>query len=95
MFAGVTLAAPSPKAQAAFVAPVVASAPVVAAAPAVVTATSSQVFARNYNGIAAPLVAAPAAVPAVAPVAPFASPYFAASPYTAYPAYSSPYITYV
>lgn len=89
LFAGVTLAAPSPKAQAAFVAPVVA------AAPAVVTATSSQFIARNYNGIAAPLVAAPAAVPAVAPVAPFAAPYFAASPYSAYPAYSSPYITYV
>lgn len=89
LFAGVTFAAPSPKAQAAFVAPFVAP------APAVVTATSSQVIARNYNGIAAPLVAASAPVPAVAPVAPFAAPYFAASPYAAYPAYSSPYITYV
>lgn len=97
LFAGVTYAAPSPKADAAFVTPVVASAPVVAAAPAVVTATSSQVIARNYNGIAAPLVAAPAAVPAFAPYAPFApAPFVAASPYTAYPAYSSSnYITYV
>ncbi|KAK7578012.1 hypothetical protein V9T40_010217 [Parthenolecanium corni] len=87
LFAGVTYAAPSPKADAAFITPVVA------AAPAVVTATSSQYLARNYNGIAAPYVAASA----VAPVA--AAPYFA-SPYTAYPAYSaysyaSPYITYV
>lgn len=82
--AGITCAAPAPKADAAIVAPVVA------AAPAVVTATSSQYIARNYNGIAAPLVAAPAvAAPLVA-----ASPYAAYSAYSAYPAYASPYITY-
>lgn len=81
MLMGFTYAAPAPKAEVAFVAPVVA------AAPAVVTATSSQVIARNYNGIAAaaPLVAAPAVAPVAAPVF--------ASPYAAYPAYS-PYVTY-
>lgn len=86
LFAGIVYAAPSPKAQ--VLAPVVA-----AAAPAVVTATSSQVIARHYNGLAAPLIAAPAVAPAVAPVAatPFvASPYAAAA---AYPAYASPYFT--
>lgn len=86
MLAGFAYAAPSPKADAAFIAPVVA------AAPAVVTASSSQVIARNYNGIAAaPLVAAPA-VPAPLAAAPFVAAPYAAS-YAAYPAYS-PYITY-
>ncbi|XP_059612744.1 cuticle protein 16.5-like [Phlebotomus argentipes] len=61
-----------------FLAPVAYSAPLVAG-PGVVTATSSQVVARNYNGVAAPLVAASA--PLVA--AP------AALPYSAYPAYSA------
>lgn len=83
LFAGIVYTAPAPKAQ--------VLAPVVAAAPAVVTATSSQVIARNYNGIAAPLIAAPAVAPAVAPVA--ATP-FLASPYAAYPAYASPYLTF-
>ncbi|VEN40964.1 unnamed protein product [Callosobruchus maculatus] len=79
------------------------AAPLVAApaiAPAVVTAQSSQVIARNYHALAAPIVAAPAPVvaapavaavraplvaPAIAPaVAPFAS-YRVASP--AFPAH--------
>ncbi|XP_022231379.2 uncharacterized protein LOC111080208 [Drosophila obscura] len=64
------------------------------AAPApVVTATSSQVFARNYNGIAAAPVIAPVAAPLAAPViakyaaAPLAAPLaYHSSPL----AYSSP-----
>lgn len=85
---GIAYAAPAPKADAAFVAPFVP-------APAVVTATSSQVIARNYNGIAAaPLVAAPAVAPVAAPVV--AAPYAAYPAYSAYSAYSpySPYVTY-
>ncbi|XP_055843258.1 cuticle protein 16.5-like [Episyrphus balteatus] len=59
--------------------PLAYSSPLIAAAPGVVTATSSQVIARNYNGIAsAPLLAA--AAPVVA--APFAARYLA-SPYAA------------
>lgn len=42
------------------IAPIAFSAPIVDSAPAVVTATSSQIFATNYNGFAASLVAAPA-----------------------------------
>lgn len=51
--------------------------PLIAAAP-VVTAQSSQVFARNYNGIVpfpfapAPFVPGPAVIPAAAPFSPFA-----------------------
>ncbi|KAG8309356.1 uncharacterized protein LOC124354187 [Homalodisca vitripennis] len=60
----------------------------VAYAPGVVTASSSQVIARNYNGVApivpsAPYVAAPY-------VASAAAPYFAAAPYTA-PYVAAPY----
>ncbi|XP_065211738.1 calphotin-like isoform X2 [Planococcus citri] len=79
MLIGLAYSAPAPKADAIF-------APVVPA-PAVVTATSSQVIARNYNGIAAaaPFVAAPAIAPVAAPVV--------AAPYAAYPAYA-PYVTY-
>ena len=84
---GCAYAAPKPKADA-----FIAAAPLVAA-PAVVTASSSQVIARNYNGLAAaPLVAAPAAVAAPLAAAPvFATPY--AASYAAYPAYS-PYFPY-
>lgn len=53
--------------------PLVAPATVIAApAPAVVTATSSQVVARNFNGIAA----APIITAAPVPVAPLAAPAF-------------------
>ncbi|XP_033243221.1 cuticle protein 16.5-like [Drosophila miranda] len=45
-----------------------APAAIVAAPAPVVTATSSQVFARNYNGIAAAPVIAPVAAPLAAPV---------------------------
>ncbi|XP_033243407.1 cuticle protein 38-like [Drosophila miranda] len=45
-----------------------APAAIVAAPAPVVTATSSQVFARNYNGIAAAPVIAPVAAPFAAPV---------------------------
>ncbi|XP_002027408.2 cuticle protein 16.5 [Drosophila persimilis] len=45
-----------------------APAAIVAAPGPVVTATSSQVFARNYNGIAAAPVIAPIAAPLAAPV---------------------------
>ncbi|EDW69861.2 uncharacterized protein Dvir_GJ11892 [Drosophila virilis] len=71
----------------AYPAPIVAAAPgaVVAAPAPYVTATSSQVFARNYNGIAtAPLVAAaPVAAPVVAKYvsAPLAAP--VAAPFVA------------
>lgn len=72
------------------IAPLAYSAPLVAAP--VVTATSSQVFNRNYNGFAAPLIAAPAPLAYASPLG-LASPYLAASPYIAspYSAYS-PYI---
>ncbi|XP_055913215.1 cuticle protein 16.5-like [Eupeodes corollae] len=73
------------------------SAPLVAAAPGVVTATSSQVIARNYNGIAtapvyaaapvAKFVAAPVAAPLAA--APLAAKYVA-SPFASPLAYSAP-----
>lgn len=68
------------------------SAPVVAAP--VVTATSHQVIARNYNGLA---VAAPVAHTAAAPVAytaPALAARYAYSPYSAYSAYA-PYSPYV
>ncbi|XP_055842210.1 cuticle protein 38-like isoform X1 [Episyrphus balteatus] len=85
-------------------APLAYSAPLVAAAPGVVTATSSQVIARNYNGIAtAPVFAAPVAKYVAAPVAaplaaaplplaaaPLAAKYVA-SPYAAPLAYSAPF----
>lgn len=82
--------------------PLIAVAPVAYSAPLVtspvVTATSSQVFARNYNTLAEPVVAAyTAGAPLVSAAAPVAaayttSPYAAAyttSPYAA--AYTSPY----
>ncbi|XP_055915337.1 cuticle protein 12.5-like [Eupeodes corollae] len=67
-------------------APLAYSSPLIAAAPGVVTATSSQVIARNYNGIAsAPLLAAaPIAAPLTA-ARYFASPYAAAAPLVASP----------
>uniref|UniRef100_A0A1I8P2F4 Cuticle protein 16.5-like n=1 Tax=Stomoxys calcitrans TaxID=35570 RepID=A0A1I8P2F4_STOCA len=71
-----------------------APAAVVAAAPApFVTATSSQVVARNYNGIAtAPIIAAPVVAKTIAPVATaFAAPVVAktfAAPVAA--AYAAP-----
>ncbi|KAF7263971.1 uncharacterized protein LOC143203437 [Rhynchophorus ferrugineus] len=76
--------------------PGVLAAPLLAApavAPAVVTAQSSQVFARNYNALAAPLVAAPAPVVAAAPVVRAAAPLLAAAPapYFASPYLASPY----
>lgn len=67
-------------APAAYTAPLAYSAPLVAG-PGVVTATSSQVVARNYNGVAAPIVAASAPL-VTAP---------AALPYTAYSAFSPAY----
>ncbi|XP_055842211.1 cuticle protein 16.5-like isoform X2 [Episyrphus balteatus] len=75
-------------------APLAYSAPLVAAAPGVVTATSSQVIARNYNGIAtAPVFAAPVAKYVAAPLplaaAPLAAKYVA-SPYASPFAYSAP-----
>lgn len=68
-----------------FFSPVAYNAPIVASAPAVVTATSSQVFARNYNGLAAPLVAA--ATPLISASAPLA--------YSAYSSYSPLSYSYV
>ncbi|KAI8041647.1 hypothetical protein M5D96_005912 [Drosophila gunungcola] len=64
--------------------PTTHSAAVVAAPAPVVTATSSQVIARNFNGIAAAPVIAPVAAPVVAK--------YAAAPlaYTSPLAYSSP-----
>ncbi|CAD7003538.1 unnamed protein product [Ceratitis capitata] len=56
-----------------------ASAPVAFAAPApVITATSSQVVARNHNGIAFAPVVAPAAIAPVAPLAKVVAPVAAA-----------------
>ncbi|XP_013108900.2 cuticle protein 70, isoforms A and B-like [Stomoxys calcitrans] len=69
-----------------------APAAVVAAAPApFVTATSSQVIARNYNGIATAPVVAPVAAPLVAKTiaAPVAA-YTAPLTYNAPLAYSAP-----
>ncbi|KAK9712727.1 hypothetical protein QE152_g24742 [Popillia japonica] len=68
---------PKPSLAAAYVA-----APVVA--PAVVTATSSQVIARNYNTLAAPFVAAPVVRAAPLVAAPAVASYVA-SPYVAAP----------
>lgn len=71
-------------------APLAYSAPLVAAP--VVTATSSQAFVRQYNGLAAaPLVAAgaPLAYTAGAPLAYTAAAY--TSPYAPYVSYASPY----
>lgn len=66
-------------------------------APAVVTATSSQFVERNYNGFAAPLVAAP--VVSAAYSAPVAAAYASPYAYSAYSAYSplaySAYPSYV
>lgn len=74
--ATISCAAPSP-----YVEHVVAP----ALAPAVVTAQSSQVVARNYNTLAAPLIAA-------APAVPVAAPFRVASPYVAAPAVAAPAI---
>lgn len=73
IIAGVSAEA-NPEAKPAIIAPIAYTSPVVVDTP-VVTATSSQVISRNYNGIAAPLVAA-------APIAYTASAY---SPYYAAP----------
>lgn len=62
-----------------------AAAPFVAA-PAVVTAQSSQVVARNFNTLAAPLVAA---APAVAYTAPFLN---AAPVVAAHHGFAAPYV---
>lgn len=80
-----------PEAKPGLLAPVAYSAPLVTAP--IVTATSSQSFVRNYNGIAAaPLIAAPvhytAATAAYAPFsqyAAYASAPYAYSPYVAAP----------
>lgn len=57
--------------------PLVAPAAVIAApAPAVVTATSSQVVARNFNGIAAAPIITAAPVPDAPLTAPLAAPAF-------------------
>ncbi|KAM8708147.1 hypothetical protein ACLKA7_015161 [Drosophila subpalustris] len=68
------------------------SAPVVAAPAPYVTATSSQVIARNYNGIATAPVVAPVAAPVIAKyaAAPLAAPLAYSSPLAAPLAYSSP-----
>lgn len=92
MCATIATATPGPKPgllAAAYTAPVVA--------PAVVTAQSSQVFARNYNGLVAPvapLVAAPAPIVRSAPLvaaapAPlaYAAPHYHYSPYVAPPVF--------
>uniref|UniRef100_A0A6P4FFL8 Uncharacterized protein LOC108051572 n=2 Tax=Drosophila rhopaloa TaxID=1041015 RepID=A0A6P4FFL8_DRORH len=88
---GAPLAYSSPLA---YTAPLAYSAPVVAAPAPVVTATSSQVIARNYNGIAAAPVIAPVAAPLVAKyaAAPLAAPLAYSSPlaYTSPLAYSAP-----
>ncbi|XP_044756118.1 uncharacterized protein LOC123314812 [Coccinella septempunctata] len=81
------LATPEPEAKAEAKPGVLAAAPLVATAPAVVTATSSQAFVRNYNALAAPLVAAPVAAAASYVAAPGAP--LLASPYVT--AYASPY----
>lgn len=84
-------------------APVAYSAPLIAAAAPYVSATSSQVVHRQYNGLAAaPLIAAaPAAYTAAAYtglVSPYAAAYtsaaypYAASPYVASPYVASPYV---
>ncbi|XP_023158741.1 angiomotin-like, partial [Ceratitis capitata] len=58
---------------------ILAGAPVAFAAPApVITATSSQVVARNHNGIAFAPVVAPAAIAPVAPLAKVVAPVAAA-----------------
>ncbi|XP_037720628.1 cuticle protein 63-like [Drosophila subpulchrella] len=74
----------------AYTAPLAYSAPLAFAAPApVVTATSSQVITRNYNGIADAPVIAPVAAPVVAKYA--AAPLAYSSPlaYTSSLAYSA------
>ncbi|XP_026848581.1 cuticle protein 16.5-like [Drosophila persimilis] len=80
-----------------------APAAIVAAPGPVVTATSSQVFARNYNGIAAAPVIAPVAAPLAAPViakyaaAPLAAPViakYAAAPLATPLAYHSAPLAY-
>lgn len=85
----IAVASAKPKPLVAVAAPVAYSAPLVASP--VVTATSSQVFARNYNTFATPYVSAAYTTGVSAPLlsAPVAAAY-TASPYAA--AYSySPY----
>ncbi|EDW18970.1 cuticle protein 38 [Drosophila mojavensis] len=70
-------------------APLAYSAPLIAAPAPYVTSSSSQVFARNYNGIAAaPVFASYVSAPLAAP-APVISKYVAA-PFAAPLAYSAP-----
>nr|XP_026486784.1 calphotin-like [Vanessa tameamea] len=91
----VAIAKPS-LAPAALVAPaplVAAAAPLVAAPAPIVTASSSQYISRNYNGIAAPLVAS---APVVTSPYAFAAPYYApaakfVAPAAPYVAAASPY----
>ncbi|KAL3275651.1 hypothetical protein HHI36_020404 [Cryptolaemus montrouzieri] len=89
--------APKPEAKAEAKPGVLAAAPLIASpavAPAIVTAQSSQVIARNYNALAAPLVTASAVAPLAAAAPLVASPYLASysSPYIASPYLSSPYL---
>lgn len=60
-----------------------------AVAPAAVLAQSSQVIARNYNALVAPVPAAQIASPVIAP-ARIAAP-FASLPYVAAPRFAAPY----
>ncbi|XP_063706179.1 glutaconyl-CoA decarboxylase subunit gamma-like [Culicoides brevitarsis] len=69
----VALAISAVSAKPGVVAPLAYSAPAVVA-PGVVAAQSSQVFARNYNGLAAPLAVAAPAIAAPAVAAPLAAP---------------------
>lgn len=88
MIAGI-FADANPEAKPAFVAPIAYTSPYVVDAP-VVTATSSQFIARNYNGIAAPLVAAPVAYTASAYSPYYAAPYaYAVNPASAPIKYTS------
>ncbi|XP_052845053.1 cuticle protein 38-like [Drosophila gunungcola] len=75
----------------AYTSPLAYTAPLAYSHPApapVVTATSSQVIARNFNGIAAAPVIAPVAAPVIAKYA--AAPLAAPLTYSAPLAYSSP-----
>ncbi|CAG9831535.1 unnamed protein product [Diabrotica balteata] len=89
--ASAVLADPAPKADPSVFAAPLAVAPAIA--PAVVTAQSSQVFARQYNALVAPVAPLVAAAPVAAapylaaPAAPLLASYRVAAPYLAAPAY--------